>query len=151
MNIGPATGDDYEWCAQLMVRSEPWITLGRGLETCRARCTHPEHLLFVARAAGGTRAGFVIMHPRGVAGSPYIATIAVAEEFRCQGAGSRLIEFVESYFRESSRHIFLCVSSFNTHARRLYERLGYHVVGEFPDYVIEGASEILMIKRLDRP
>jgi ribosomal protein S18 acetylase RimI-like enzyme len=47
--------------------------------------------------------------------------------------------------------MFLCVSSFNTRARQLYERRGYVQVGEFPGYVIAGASEILMQKRLVRP
>jgi [ribosomal protein S18]-alanine N-acetyltransferase len=57
---------------------------------------------------------------------------------------------VESYSRPAARHLFLCVSSFNTSARRLYERCGYSAVGALPDYVIDGASEILMHKRLDR-
>jgi ribosomal protein S18 acetylase RimI-like enzyme len=47
--------------------------------------------------------------------------------------------------------MFLCVSSFNDGARRLYERLGYIRVGQLPDYIVDGASEILMHKRLDRP
>jgi len=33
-------------------------------------------------------------------------------------------------------------------ARAFYERLGFRAVGEFQDYIIEGASEILMHKRL---
>jgi ribosomal protein S18 acetylase RimI-like enzyme len=47
-----------------------------------------------------------------------------------------------------AKHMFLCVSSFNGRARRFYERRGYSQVGEFPDYIVEGASEILMHKRL---
>jgi ribosomal protein S18 acetylase RimI-like enzyme len=58
------------------------------------------------------------------------------------------LEFAEELFRGGAKHIFLCVSSFNSRARSLYERCGYKVVGEFKDYVIEGASEILMHKRL---
>jgi [ribosomal protein S18]-alanine N-acetyltransferase len=38
------------------------------------------------------------------------------------------------------------VSSFNQGARRLYERLGYNVVGELTDYIVEGHSEILLRK-----
>ncbi|MFN2443136.1 MAG: GNAT family N-acetyltransferase, partial [Thermoanaerobaculia bacterium] len=45
-------------------------------------------------------------------------------------------------------NVFLFVSSFNDGARRLYERLGYRVVGEVPDYLIPGASEILMRKTI---
>jgi [ribosomal protein S18]-alanine N-acetyltransferase len=40
----------------------------------------------------------------------------------------------------------MCVSSFNRDARRLYERLGYRVVGELTDYIVEGHSEILLRK-----
>lgn len=43
---------------------------------------------------------------------------------------------------------FLCVSSFNPRARALYERLGYELIGELKDFVIDGASELLMRKRL---
>ncbi len=44
--------------------------------------------------------------------------------------------------------MFLCVSSFNGRARALYERHGYRTVGELADYVVDGLSEILMVKRL---
>jgi ribosomal protein S18 acetylase RimI-like enzyme len=86
-----------------------------------------------------------------VAGSPYLASIAVDPGARGRGVGSALLAFVEQRFRPAHRHLFLCVSSFNDRARRLYERQGFRVAGEFPDYVIDGASEILMHKRLDRP
>jgi ribosomal protein S18 acetylase RimI-like enzyme len=58
------------------------------------------------------------------------------------------VTWTEQYFRPSARHLFLCVSSFNPRARALYERVGFRAVGELPDYFIEGASEILMCKRL---
>ena len=47
-----------------------------------------------------------------------------------------------------ARHLFLCVSSFNHRAYAFYERQGYSPVGVLEDYVVEGASEILMHKRL---
>jgi len=40
------------------------------------------------------------------------------------------------------------VSSFNPRARALYERLGYEMIGELKDYLIEGASELLMRKTI---
>jgi ribosomal-protein-alanine N-acetyltransferase len=42
--------------------------------------------------------------------------------------------------------VFMCVSSFNDGARRLYQRLGYQVVGELTDYIVRGHSEILLRK-----
>ena len=129
-----------------MAASEPWITLGRDYERCLARCRAAELKVIVARRSGEP-CGFVLLHPTGVAGSPYIATIATAEAVRGQGVGSALLEAAERWIT-GARHIFLCVSSFNTRARQLYQRRGYAQVGELPDYVIPGASEILMQKRL---
>lgn len=145
--ITAATEAEKDWAAGVMAGSEPWITLVRDLESCLETCRRPECQVFVARQ-GGRLCGFVILVRRGVAGSPYIASIAVADEFRGSGTGSRLLEFAEDFFRATARHMFLCVSSFNLRARALYERHGYQAVGEFKDYIIDGASEILMHKRL---
>ena len=147
VHVLPAGDADREWCAQLMAGSEPWITLGRGIEQCRAVCRHPEYELFVAQAQGRCQ-GFLLLHPRGAMGSPYVASIAVRPEARGKGLGTRLLRFVEDRYRGRARHIFLCVSSFNPRARQLYERLGYETVGELKDYIIEGASEVLMHKWL---
>jgi len=132
-----------------MAASEPWIRLGRGLAACRQTCARPGQELLVIRDAHGP-CGFVLVHPRGVAGSPYVASIAVAPERRGEGIGRRLLGLVEDRFRPEARHIFLCVSSFNAGARRFYEREGYVAVGEFADYIVDGASEILMHKWLRR-
>jgi ribosomal protein S18 acetylase RimI-like enzyme len=132
-----------------MAASEPWIRLGRGLEACREACRRPGQRLFVARDDDGPCA-FALVHPRGVAGSPYVASIAVAATRRGEGIGRRLLADMEDRFRPEARHIFLCVSSFNAGARRFYEREGYAAVGELVDYVVDGASEILMHKWLRR-
>jgi len=146
MTIGPATDADREWCARLMASTDPWITLGRSYEHCLSRCRQPEFVVHVIRISEQPR-GFVLIHPTGLAGAPYITAIAIAQESRGQGLGAALLDHTEQYFPEA-RHIFLCVSSFNVAARRLYERRGYSQVGELKDYVIAGASEILMHKRL---
>ena len=148
LTIGLASDEDREWAAALMASSEPWLTLGRDFASCLARCRAPEFVVLVARRAG-ERCSFLLLHPTGVAGSPYIASIATSAAVRGQGVGSALLDAAERWLPEA-RHMFLCVSSFNTEARRLYERRGYHQAGEFPDHVIAGASEILMHKRLVR-
>lgn len=130
-----------------MARSEPWITLGVSPEQCRLACRSPEHLVYVAHLQGKP-CGAIVLLRSGVAGSPYVKSIIVADPFRGRGIGAGLMEFAEDLFRHKARHIFLCVSSFNTRARAFYERLGFRAVGEFQDYIIEGASEILMHKRL---
>jgi ribosomal protein S18 acetylase RimI-like enzyme len=105
--------------------------------------------MLVAREAGAPRA-FALLHPRGVAGSPYLASFAVSADARGSGVGAFLLAACERHFQPSANHFFLCVSSFNGRARAFYERHGYRQVGEFPDYLLDGASEILMHKRLDR-
>lgn len=147
LDIQLATSEERDWTAGLIAGSEPWIALGTSLEQCRKVCRHPEYLLFVAHFQG-TCSGSIILHPLGLASSPYIKSVVVSDAFRGRGIGASLIAFAENYFRKDSKHIFLCASSFNTRARTFYERLGYNPVGEFKDYVIEGESEMLYHKRL---
>jgi ribosomal-protein-alanine N-acetyltransferase len=146
-DIAAASGDDPEWAAGLMAASDPWITLGRGIDHCRAACRRPECVMFVARA-GGERCGFALVNPRGVSGAPYLAAVAVAPEWRGRGTGAALLDHCEQWAAAASRHFFLCVSSFNTRAQAFYARHGYRQVGRFDDYVIDGASELLLYKRV---
>ena len=146
LEIGDATADERGWCGRLMATSEPWLTLRRDEKACLAAAADPDYVTLVARAAGAPR-GFARLHPRGVAGSPYLASIAVAPEARGLGVGSALLDAAEARF-PGARWMFLCVSSFNARARALYERHGYRAVGELPDYVVDGFAEILMVKRL---
>jgi ribosomal protein S18 acetylase RimI-like enzyme len=48
-------------------------------------------------------------------------------------------------FRDTP-NVFLMVSDFNAAARRFYERLGYLAIGEVPEFLVAGRSEILMRK-----
>lgn len=146
LTIEPAGEGDFGWCARLMAGSEPWITLRRDLDQCHAALRRPGSELFVARARGRPT-GFVLIHPYGCAGSPYIASVAVAENARARGIGSQMIAFAE-HRMAGRRFIFLLVSSFNWRAQKLYHRLGYERVGDIPNYVVEGHSELLLCKRL---
>jgi [ribosomal protein S18]-alanine N-acetyltransferase len=99
----------------------------------------------VARDGGAVR-GFIVIHMRGVFNNGYIRSVCVAADARGSGVGSRLVAFAEERVFRECKNIFLCVSSFNPRARALYERLGYETVGEMKDYIIAGASEIVMRK-----
>jgi ribosomal-protein-alanine N-acetyltransferase len=146
ITIEPAQEPDLDWCARLMAGSEPWITLSRDLEQSRTALRRPGGELFVARE-GGQPVGFILIHPYGFAGSPYITSVAVETGARGKGIGAQLLAFAEKHVAER-RFIFLCVSSFNRRAQELYYRLGYERVGEIPNYVIEGHSELLLCKKL---
>jgi ribosomal protein S18 acetylase RimI-like enzyme len=142
-----ATEQEKDLAAHLLATSEPWITLRITEEQCMKNCHDPEFLLFTAYR-NERPAGIIILDPRGVAGSPYVKSIAVYPEFRGQGIGTTLLSFAEDLFRNNAKHFFICVSSFNSRARKLYEKYGFQAVGEFKDFIIEGESEILMHKRL---
>lgn len=146
ITIQTARESDQEWCTRLMSSTEPWITLRRDLEASRAILQRPGGDLFIARE-GRRRLGFILLFPYGLAGSPYVASIAVVESERGRGIGTPLLAFAEKHFA-GRRHLFLCVSSFNLRAQDLYRKLGYERVGEFKHYIIEGHSELLLCKRL---
>jgi ribosomal-protein-alanine N-acetyltransferase len=146
VSIEPARFDDLEWCAQLMAGSEPWITLRRDLAGCRDALARPGTELFVARD-GGAPVGFVLVAPYGFAASPYIASIAVAPERRSHGIGSAMLRYLEQHFAGRG-HLFLLASSFNDRAQQIYQRHGFERVGELRDYIVAGASEIILHKRL---
>ncbi len=144
--IASARPGDDEWCARLMAATDPWRTLGRDLARCLASVRRPGGELFLARRAEQPL-GFILLHPTGMAGQPYVALVAVSEAARGGGVGARLLAFAETRYPEA-KHIFLCVTNINTGARRLYERIGYRQVGEIPDFSGPGFSELIMHKRL---
>jgi [ribosomal protein S18]-alanine N-acetyltransferase len=131
-------------CARLMAESEPWLTLGRTYEASLALVQDPSREVYVVRDERGL-AGFLILCMTG-AFVGFIQTICIHPQRRAQGLGSKLVEFAERRILTESPNVFMCVSSFNRDARRLYERLGYQVVGEITDYIIQGHSEILLRK-----
>jgi ribosomal-protein-alanine N-acetyltransferase len=140
-------GDEARACAEIMVTSEPWITLGRTMDRAVAILNDRELQEIYVAAHGGVVVGFVILILKG-AFTGYLRTVAVHPDWRSRGLGRRLIWFAEERIFRESPNVFLCVSSFNQRARALYERLGYETVGELHDYVVRGHSEWLMRKTL---
>jgi ribosomal-protein-alanine N-acetyltransferase len=133
-------------CARMMAESEPWLTLGRTYQASLAVVQDPSREVYVARDESGL-GGFLILCMTG-AFVGYIQTVCIHPDRRGQGLGSKLVEFAEQRILAESPNVFMCVSSFNRDARRLYERLGYQVIGELTDYIVQGHSEILLRKSL---
>ena len=145
IEIREANEKEKDLAARLLAESEPWVTLHITSEQCRKNCHDPEFLLYMAYC-GSKPSGIMLLDPRGVAGSPYLKSLAVYPEFRGQGVGAALLSFAEELFRSRSKHMFLCVSSFNIRAQKFYKNYGYEEIGELKNYIIEGESEILMHK-----
>ena len=145
--VRKATDSDRCWAASVMASSEPWNTLQRSYDACLRACSSDLDDLYIAELDGHP-CGLALVRERGLAGAPYLVSIAVAEPYRSHGIGLRLLTFVEELLRGRFRHLFLCVSSFNTRARAFYERHGYRPVGVLHDFIVDGLDETLMVKRL---
>ncbi len=148
IEVNLAESKEYDWIVNLFVNSEPWITFGLTPEKCMTTCNDTQYHVYIAKS-GSINCGAIIVHPLGLASSPYIKSIAVAKEYQGYGVGRALIDYVEKLYIEKSKHIFLCVSSFNLNAQKFYEHIGYTAVGEFKDFIIKSKSEILMHKNIE--
>lgn len=137
---------DHEACARMMAASEPWITLGRSYERCLAAVSDPSRELHVARANAGV-AGFILLTMKGQLPG-YITSVCVAASARGAGIGSQLVAYAEQRIHRESPNVFLCVSSFNTGALRLYERLGFEYVGTLRNFLVDGHDELLYRKSI---
>ncbi len=104
--------------------------------------------LFVALNDHEDCLGFMYYIPKGVFGSyPYLHIVAVKEEYRNLGIGKQLIKYFEENSSDySSTKHFLTVDDLNPKARKLYESLGYHCVGELKDFYKNGITSYVMMK-----
>jgi [ribosomal protein S18]-alanine N-acetyltransferase len=144
-HIYPLTdAKDISQAATLMVSSEPWITLELSTETALSLLTDPTKEIHASRDGKGVT-GFVVLDMRGLLRG-YIQILCVRPDCRGQGLGSTLIRWAENRILQESPNVFICVSSFNTGARRLYARLGFETVGVLSELIVSGHDEILLRK-----
>ena len=137
---------DRQACARMMCTSEPWVTLRRDYDRCLTVVSDPTRELYVALADSEV-VGFIVLNMAGQFPG-YIQTVCVAESARGHGVGAQLVSYAEARIGRVSPNVFLCVSSFNPGAKRLYERLGYEFVGTLKDYLVEGYDELLYRKTI---
>jgi ribosomal protein S18 acetylase RimI-like enzyme len=138
------TQKEAEFCARTMASSEPWITLGRDYDKSLKSISTPSKEVYLA-VDGGELKGFVSIVFEGVIVG-YIQSICVSPKYRRKGIGKQLILFAETRIFKSFPNVFIFASSFNRDAQKLYRKLGYKKVGEIPDFIIPGESEILFRK-----
>jgi GNAT superfamily N-acetyltransferase len=101
-------------------------------------------LTIIARAADGTVVGGV--HAETMWGWLHVATLAVHEEWRGQGLGTRLLAAVEDEgVRRGCTNVWLDTFSFQ--AKPFYERHGYRVFGTLEDFP-PGETRYFMTKAL---
>jgi ribosomal protein S18 acetylase RimI-like enzyme len=133
-------------CAQIMATSEPWTTLKRTYGEALKIVANPLREVYVAVSKGEVN-GFIILQMEGTF-TGYIQTVAVRADWQGQGLGSRLIAFAEKRIFPEKPNVFMCVSSFNKKAQRLYRRLGYKKVGVLKNFIVPGHDEIFLRKTI---
>ena len=129
-----------------MAGSEPWITLKRDKKAAYEIFMDPGREVYLAIMEDEI-AGFIVLILQGA----FIGTIQsvfVVPEWRNRGIGRQLMAHAEKCILCQTPNVFICVSSFNKDALRLYQRLGYREVGELKDYIVSGHSEILLRKTI---
>jgi ribosomal-protein-alanine N-acetyltransferase len=138
--------EDFDFCALMMVKSDPWITLEMDFDLCIQAFVGASKEVYIIRN-DEVIAGLVILQMDG-SFKGYIQTICVSEDFRGKGLGKKLLKFCEERILKISPNIFICVSSFNTGALQLYTDFGFKIVGELNDFVKEGFTELLLRKSI---
>ena len=136
--------DDLSACAAMMATTDPWLRFGLAERRAIKILGDPVKEAYVALDAAGV-AGFITIDMRGLL-CGYIHILCVRADRRGQGVGTALIGRAEERIFSESPNAFICASSFNAGARRLYERLGYELVGPLRDMFIRGADEMLYRK-----
>ncbi len=145
LTIRAAKGEkDIEVCAAMMAASDPWITLEMTYAQCLPAFDGPCKEVYIAEYEHEI-AGFVIIQTGGTF-KGYIQTLCVAEAYRGKGFGTKILQFCEERILQMSPNIFICVSAFNKGAIKLYEAFGFVLVGELPNFVKQGFTELLMRK-----
>jgi ribosomal protein S18 acetylase RimI-like enzyme len=147
--VQPLEARHFAACAQLMGRSDPWVTLGITEGQALAGMMSQACPAVGAVAPDSGRVlGFVRYETRGFIGyHAYIRTVAVDPAVRGQRVGEALVKHVESLVFSQVPMVFLFCSSFNTRGQAFYQRLGYARVGEVPAFSVPAHGEILYFKR----
>ena len=78
----------------------------------------------------------------------YVNALAVFPNWQGHGIGKTLLSAAEAVTAEQSPRIYLSVSESNVDARRMYESVGYRLVGTVHDCLREGNTELLHLKPL---
>jgi ribosomal protein S18 acetylase RimI-like enzyme len=141
-----ASETERQACARMMASMDPWVRLGRDYATCLRMLSNPDKELTVAAGHEGVD-GFILVDMHGPFAG-YIQLLCVRAAAQRHGLGQALVGWAEERINRVSPNVFICVSSFNTRARTLYERLGYEYVGTLKNFVVAGYDEILLRKSI---
>lgn len=147
MRIEPATLEDVPSILALerSVREAPHWAEAEYKATLSGQQEGIRRCLFVARGEEGLL-GFAVGSL--VVAEAELESVAVRQEARRRGLGRLLCEAVIGWARgEGAERMNLEVRASSTGAQRLYEGLGFVVVGRRPAYYAEPVEDALLMRR----
>jgi ribosomal protein S18 acetylase RimI-like enzyme len=136
--------DLFQHCALIMSQTDPWVRYGMDSGLCLKSFDGEGKEIYCLEMEGRLE-GFAIIQLAGTFRG-YIQTLCVNGERRGMGLGTKLLEFCQERILKISPNLFICVSDFNQEALKLYERFGFRKIGELPDFLRPGLTEILLRK-----
>lgn len=144
--LGPMTADAAAIVGAGLAAIDPWARVGRTASAMQS---------FLAQVETGAKryqigydgqlAGTLVVRDPWLHG-PYLHLIGLLPPYPGKGIGGLVLQWFENEARGRYRNLWLCVSDFNTNARRLYERQGYTLAANLDGLVFDGMSECLMRK-----
>jgi ribosomal-protein-alanine N-acetyltransferase len=146
VSITPISHEDLDAAADAIASGEIFQQYGFDQEVARETLRNAHGKVVVARLDGAV-VGVAIYWTDGLMPAPaYLRILAVKEGVRGKGVGRALLRYIEGEAFQRGPNLFLCCTRTNVLARRFYEREGYQVVGELPDFIQQGIHEVLYRK-----
>ena len=142
MMIEPMNASHVPQIAQLEKRcfSDPWSE-----KSIASELENPLSVWLVA-VDGGQLIGYV--GSQTVLGETDMMNLAVAPEARRQGTGRALVlALVDALTEKGSHSLMLEVRVSNTPAQKLYESLGFSLVGRRPKYYVNPREDALILRK----
>lgn len=151
-DIGPAVLIDSpphaEAIGAILAAIDPWQRNGRTAAEMAARFRDPDP--GVARFAvmqGDAVIGGVIIRFPFLKGA-YLETLGLAASARGSGIGAAIIDWMAREVDGRAQNLWLCVTEWNTAARRFYEANGFTEVAPLPGLVSDDQVEIFMRRQI---
>ena len=146
----PMQLDTARGLSVILVGMEPWSRLGStqdGLTKSMLTSAADQARSWCLKV-DGQPAGVLVVHDDWLLG-PYLKRLAVIPAFQKLQLAQAALAWWEADARQvRAANLWLCVSDFNTNARRVYEAAGFRQAGVLDDLVVAGHNEILMRKQL---
>ncbi len=130
--------------AAKLAKMDPWQSLGftsTSLERYLTRVNPGLHRYSVFKE--GALSGIVAVRYPWLRGA-YLELLGLFAETQGDGFGPHIIAWLISETRMGGSNLWATVSASNSKARRFYEKQGFLPIGDIPDLVQDGCTEILL-------